>query len=154
MDKDIVSRRFGPKFEKPCKNQGTVGCALYKCQAANECQSCVTKAPSLPMDNLTAESAAVPYEWPSEALSIDAPWVWPHETKETLRKLEPYIQSRIAAAVKSARVEALEEVFIALPETGSYLDEDAQYACGDCRDVVRAFITAAENQGGKDDVGN
>ena len=37
MSKKIVRRRFGPSFEKPCRNPDVVECAELKCQVANEC---------------------------------------------------------------------------------------------------------------------
>lgn len=37
-DLELVKRRFGPGFEKPCKRHNVVSCARWQCQQANECQ--------------------------------------------------------------------------------------------------------------------
>lgn len=34
----IVSRRFGPAFEKPCHHPQVIECAYWECQIANSCQ--------------------------------------------------------------------------------------------------------------------
>lgn len=122
MDNDIFSRRFGPKFEKPCKNQGTIGCALYKCQAANECQSGVEKSPPAPIENTTDESAEKALfdflcrKWiprsdeRQKSMGLQYTLAETHDlAKELSRFFEIICQTRIATAVKAARVEALRE---------------------------------------------
>jgi hypothetical protein len=39
----IVRRRFGPRFERPCSKATTIECALPKCQYANMCMTEQTK---------------------------------------------------------------------------------------------------------------
>jgi hypothetical protein len=34
----IEQRRFGPHFEKPCRNPDTIVCAARSCQAAYRCR--------------------------------------------------------------------------------------------------------------------
>ncbi len=34
----IVSRRFGPRFERKCERPETVECALWECQSVGFCQ--------------------------------------------------------------------------------------------------------------------
>lgn len=34
---EIVRRRFGPAFEKPCHHSSVVVCAYWECQVANQC---------------------------------------------------------------------------------------------------------------------
>ena len=36
---EITSRRFGPKFEKPCKIPTMIECALWVCQVADCCRA-------------------------------------------------------------------------------------------------------------------
>ena len=34
---EIVLRRFGSRFEKPCNNPNMLECAMVECQTANRC---------------------------------------------------------------------------------------------------------------------
>ena len=34
----IVSRRFGPGYDKPCRNPNMIECAMPECQYANRCR--------------------------------------------------------------------------------------------------------------------
>jgi len=36
--REIVRRRFGPAFSKPCLNPAVSECAFWACQSKNECQ--------------------------------------------------------------------------------------------------------------------
>lgn len=35
---EIVSRRFGPKFERKCERPEVIECALWECQSVGFCQ--------------------------------------------------------------------------------------------------------------------
>lgn len=37
IEDEIVSRRFGPSFNKPCQQPSMLECARRECQDANEC---------------------------------------------------------------------------------------------------------------------
>jgi len=34
---EIVARRFGSRFDRPCNNPNIVECAMWECQQANRC---------------------------------------------------------------------------------------------------------------------
>lgn len=36
--REIIKRRFGPDHDRPCNKPTTLTCAMWDCQAANECQ--------------------------------------------------------------------------------------------------------------------
>lgn len=38
MSDEIVWRRFGPGFEKPCSDPNMIECAAVECQQANRCR--------------------------------------------------------------------------------------------------------------------
>jgi hypothetical protein len=35
---EVINRRFGPAFEKPCRIPQTIICAIKRCQIADRCQ--------------------------------------------------------------------------------------------------------------------
>jgi hypothetical protein len=68
---EIVSRRFGPEFAKPCNDPAMKECALWECQKANACQRA---APPANLQTNLAGWKLVPVESTTEMISAWYRW--------------------------------------------------------------------------------